>query len=208
MGKFSKYAKETDAKAREAFAAYMSAEEQLNKYSGRSSGDVYSEARKTQAKAALDVAKAEMRQAQRDFKESVRAFEPIRRELSAAVSAEFMADPKQIDNATLELLKSGILTADEYVNLFEKAQADSNHTLARLIGKYANDVVEAHGDRYGDSDPSIKILRWVVSECNRNGGDEYLSAFDGVMEVFRRCTNNPALIPHWDELTSRTLESF
>ena len=43
---------------------------------------------------------------------------------------------------TLELLRSGIMSADEYSRLIDAAASNGNHTMVRLIAKNAADMAE------------------------------------------------------------------
>jgi hypothetical protein len=67
----------------------------------------------------------------------------LRKELVAAVDEAFRVDPAQIESATLELLKCGICTPDEYGVLLNKAATAGNVNMARLIGKYAENAAAA-----------------------------------------------------------------
>ena len=75
----------------------------------------------------------------------------LRKELVAELDDHYAADPAALDSNTLELLKSGVLKANEYAKLMDKAQAAGNHTMARMIGKYAADAAEEGGNKYGQN---------------------------------------------------------
>ena len=40
------------------------------------------------------------------------------------------------------------------------------------------------------------------------GADAYLANFDTLTEIYGRAVKNPALVPHWDELTAELVEGF
>ena len=40
------------------------------------------------------------------------------------------------------------------------------------------------------------------------GANAYLANFDTLTEVYNRAVKNPALVPHWDELTAELVEGF
>ena len=88
------------------------------------------------------------------------------------------------------------------------AQSDGNHTMARLIAKYANDTATARGERYGDNDQTARELRAISYTAERNDGSETLQAFDVMTEAFRRAVDNPAMIDAWDEITSSIVENM
>ena len=132
----------------------------------------------------------------------------MRGELAAEIESAYSVDPAQLDNNTLELLKSGILSGSEYAKLLNAAQAAGNPTMVRLIGKYAQDAADAAATKYGQSDRAAAELRAVAYQSKANTGSAHLEAFDYLADVYRRCTNNPAMIGHWDELTAEAVQNF
>lgn len=140
----------------------------------------------------------------RDYK--VDGFKPIRSELEKALADAFAANPEHLDAATLELLKSGIMSADEYNCLMSKATADNNPTMVRVIAKYAKDRADqADADRNTDT---ARAFRAVAYKGNSVNGNAYLEAFDGMTSCFSRCMKNTALMNHWDELCGEIVENF
>lgn len=140
----------------------------------------------------------------RDYK--VDGFKPIRSELEKALADAFAANPEHLDAATLELLKSGIMSADEYNRLMSKATADNNPTMVRVIAKYAKDRADqADADRNTDA---ARAFRAVAYKGNSVNGNDYLQAFDAMTSCFSRCMKNTALMSHWDELNGEIVERF
>ena len=127
----------------------------------------------------------------------------VRKEFVAAVESHFTADPAALDMATLELLKSGILSAAEYNRLMDKAINDNNHTMARMIGQHAKAAAENAGDR-----DTATALRSVSYKSNGMNGSNYVEAFDFVTSLYDRCSRNPALYSKWDELAGEVIEKF
>ena len=216
MSKFNSYAKKLDEQARAAFkayrdaeAAYKKAEQKAREYPQRN-GMVNADYAAKSARAQADFleAKQAYESARRTFRDSDRQFNAMRRELAAAIDDAYSADPAALDSATLELLKSGIMNASEYTKLLEQAKANNNPTMVRMIGKYAADAAKARGESHGMNDREAQALR--VAEYNSRtftGGDR-LQAFDNMVELYHRCTNNPGMIDHWDEFTAETVENF
>ena len=120
------------------------------------------------------------------------------------MNKEYAADPSKVDMQTLELLRSGIMSADEYGRLIDAAASSGNHTMVRLIAKSAADMAEK---TTGDADVS-RSYRLVSHRGKGNDGNEYLRAFDFLADTFDRCERNFALSTKWDELTSPVVESF
>ena len=216
MSKFNSYAKKLDEQARAAFkayrdaeAAYKKAEQKAREYPQRN-GMVNADYAAKSARAQADFleAKQAYETARRTFRESDTQFNAMRRELAAAIDDAYSADPAQLDTATLELLKSGILTGSEYAKLLEQAKAASNPTMVRMIGRYAGEAAKARGESHGMNDREATALRMAEYNSRSYTGGDRLQAFDNMVELYHRCTNNPAMIDHWDEFTAETIEKF
>ena len=216
MSKFNSYAKKLDEQARAAFkayrdaeAAYKKAEQKAREYPQRN-GMVNADYAAKSARAQADFleAKQAFDAARRAFRDSDTQFNGMRRELAAAIDDAYSADPAQLDTATLELLKSGILTGSEYAKLLEQAKAASNPTMVRMIGRYAGEAAKARGESHGMNDREATALRMAEYNSRSYTGGDRLQAFDNMVELYHRCTNNPAMIDHWDEFTAETVENF
>ena len=216
MSKFNGYAKKPDEQARAAFkayrdaeAAYKKAEQKAREYPQRN-GMVNADYAAKSARAQADFleAKQAYETARRTFRESDTQFNAMRRELAAAIDDAYSADPAQLDTATLELLKSGILTGSEYAKLLEQAKAASNPTMVRMIGRYAGEAAKARGESHGMNDREATALRMAEYNSRSYTGGDRLQAFDNMVELYHRCTNNPAMIDHWDRFTAETIEKF
>lgn len=216
MSRFNIFAQRLDEQAKAAFkafrdaeAAYKKAEAKAKEYPPRNGFvDANYAAKSARAQADFLEAKQAYETARRTFRDSDTQFNAMRKELAAAIDDAYSADPAQLDSNTLELLKSGILTGSEYTKLLEQAKAASNATMVRMIGKYAGDAAKARGESHGMNDREAQALR--VAEYNSRlytGGDR-LEAFDNMVSLYHRCTNNPGMIDHWDEFTAETVENF
>ena len=216
MSKFNSYAKKLDEQARAAFKAYRDAEAAYKKAEAKAkeypqrNGFVNADYAAKCARAQADFleAKQAYETARRTFRDSDTQFNAMRKELAAAIDDAYSADPAQLDSNTLELLKSGILTGSEYTKLLEQAKAASNATMVRMIGKYAGDAAKARGESHGMNDREAQALRVAEYNSRSYTGGDRLQAFDNMVELYHRCTNNPAMIDHWDEFTAETVENF
>lgn len=216
MSKFNSYAKKLDEQARAAFkayrdaeAAYKKAEQRAKEYPQRNGFvDAQYAAKSARAQADFLEAKQAYDTARRAFRDSDRQFDGMRKELAAAIDDAYSADPAQLDTATLELLKSGILNAGEYAKLLEQAKAASNPTMVRMIGRYAGEAAKARGESHGMNDREAQALRVAEYNSRSYTGGDRLQAFDNMVELYHRCTNNPGMIDHWDEFTAETVENF
>ena len=200
---YKDFFKELDEMARGAFAEYNSAESAYKAATERKNDTPVKQycdpvyAAKA-ARAASDYAEAEQAfsslkwRMQNDYPGKVDA---IRKRLAAEIEASNMANPADIDQAIMELIRSGILTASEYRKLLDTAQANGNSTMARIIGKAAMDAAE------GKNDDEAASLRGVAYSSREHSGEAVLEAFDNMKHVFSRSMNNPYMAAKWDELT-------
>lgn len=216
MSRFNDYAKRADAAAKAAFKeyreaerAYREAEKKVNSIPKGTNGVLPKyQADHARAQADFYEKRDAYKAAHNKFINSENVLAGIRRELAAEINEAYAADPAAMDSNTIELLKSGVLNADEYVRMFEKAENEGNHTMARMIGKYADDAAAAITDRNGRNDPNALLLRRVAHAGKANDGREYLEAFDSIANVYHRCTRNGALIDSWDDLVGEVVSDF
>ena len=211
MGKFYNYAQRMNEIAHATFAEYReksdavkAAESRYNAYPRRNGADSSYMAKSARAKADLAEANAQFEHCRRHlFEEQQRDIAVIRAELVEALNKEYAADPSKVDMQTLELLRSGIMSADEYSRLIDAAASSGNHTMVRLIAKSAADMAE----KATDTDVA-RSYRLVSHRGKGNDSNEYLRAFDFLADTFNRCERNFALSTKWDELTAPVVESF
>lgn len=134
------------------------------------------------------VAQADLIKAQDAFKQAEATIWPgfnqrrdeLRRSLEETIRAKGMASPDDIDNNALELLKSGIMSAEEMANM--AAQYDSNPTMLRLVGKYAKEAEKAansHAEKLGFR---------TVAMNTESGQSSIMKVWDALSEVADRCS--------------------
>lgn len=129
------------------------------------------------------------------------ALAELRREYENAVRSEYAASPSKVDAATIELLKSGILTADEYRRLINDAEASDNDTMARIIRQYAATAAETT-----KNDTEARVLRALVMEKSASKIVKHLENFDYCVTVFNKCVKNPGIMDHWGEFVESKLD--
>ena len=129
MSKFNHYVKKVDEIAKAAFeeyrkaeAAYKKAEQQRNEYPQRQ-GMVNAEYAAKSARAQADYleAKAAFDAAKRAFASHTSEIQAMRKDLAADLEKEYSVNPAALDSNTLELIKSGIMNAGEYMRLLKEA---------------------------------------------------------------------------------------
>lgn len=214
MSKFKNYADKVNSIAKAAFNNYREAVQAAEKAEKRykdecdphkdPTGSNYEQqARIARAKADMLEAHKAVKDAQAFMQQEINSVQAVGRELQAAVAAEFCADGSQVDMATVELMRSGILKPQEYFMLYDKAQKDGNHTMCRLLGKYAGDAAESAPTRELQAQ-----MRTLATNAQHTAGQEYTDRFNHLLDAYSRTANNPAMIDRWDEITAQNIETF
>lgn len=221
MSKYNSYARELDKafkEAREKYAElvsnYNAAKSRLNSANAQFKETYTGERAVKQARAKADFMEAEdaLRHKGDEIWDSFMLNrKQLGNELAQAVKAGNMASPDGIDNNALELLKSGILTADEMVAMAGKY--DSNPTMLRLIGKYAGEMAEKaeRADR--------GTLYILADEC-KNGSGKVMRVWEDLVSATNYCSGIGAgdrrreaqfavkMGEHWEKFTANVIENF
>lgn len=215
MSKYNSYAKKVDEIAKEAFKEYRKAEKVLEdaekeaRLYPQNHGVVTADIAAKSARAHSDLleAREKMKVARRSLEERNREIAALRKELAAEVEDHFSADPKSLDSNTLELLRSGILNSYEYEKLLKESRAAGNHTMARVIARYAGRAADREEAENGESS-NTRNLRAVSYMASGDRGEDILQSFDVLAEAFKRSSQNPAMIDDWGSLTGGIVENF
>lgn len=212
MSKYNSYAKRVDEIARGLFNEYNKALE------GFQSAEMYYKANKrpdygmwstdaekiaiaAEAEAKYQRSKAALEKAKNALNAGKAQIRSIQREFETALDADIRINPKSLDMATVEILKSGVLKPHEYSQpVSDNAE---NPTMARMIGAYAGQALEKVSDR-----AERMHLIHAVDESKKVDGGESREAFDNFCTVYDKCVNNPSMISYWNELTGATVENF
>ena len=171
--------------------------------------------RRQRARAQLLEAEHTFRAAEsRVWAEFDRQKEAIRRDLESKVRASSTVDPDAIDANALELLKSGILTADDVFSLVDKY--DSNITMLRLISKTAKELAD---DK--NTDAKTRGQLYVLCSQIGNGKNSTMRNFDDLVEISNYCSgrggggtqrttpaHTVAMAGKWEELSGNAVENF
>lgn len=161
MSQYNHFAKDLDTafkEAREKYTAAYNAVEQARK----AMQDAGTDAMKKQI-VTLQLQDAETnlrKEAVRIWAEFDAKAADLRRALEKEVQTSNLADPSAIDNNALELMKTGILTVDDYFGFADRY--DKNPTMLKLIGHYAKEAAD-NADSTKDRVPgflsAIRFLR-------------------------------------------------
>lgn len=214
MSKFNHYAQKANKIAKDALdeleaahKAVATAEQQVKKYPQQTGGRIVDAeylAKSARAIADLAESKSRLQATQNRMGDVSRQLANIRTELAEALAAEYAAMPGQVDAATMELLRSGILRPDEFARLMADAKTAGNSTMMRLIAKAATDTAE----KYDLNDKRGQKLRAVAVGADDDAVSGKLGLFDVIVEVYNRTTSNIYMYDSWDELTSRAIEAL
>lgn len=223
MTKYNVYAKQLDAAfrtARDEYAksyAELQAAQQANKDAGawRPDDDAANKQLRV-ATAALDLNKAEAEFKIADgriWPEFDAKCKELRKGLEKAVQKDGLANPEAIDTNALELLKSGVLTVNDYYSFAERYE--SNATMLRVISKYALDASE------NSDDTKDAVALRILSDNCKNGAGAVLRAWNELEGLASYCSGrggnrNAATSPDmvvsmgkwWEELAWSVIENF
>ena len=202
MSQYNKYAQRLDTAFKTAREEYMEAWNQLQA----------AQKANTDAQAW----RAETYRGENDvWAEFDRQKEAIRRDLESDVRASSTVDPDAIDANALELLKSGILTADDIFSMVNKY--DSNLTMLRLISKTAKELA----DDKQHTDAKTRGLLYTLCNQIGNGKNSTMRNFDDLVEISNYCSgrggggtqrttpaHTVAMAGKWEELASTAVENF
>ena len=223
MSKYNTYARQLDAAfrtARDEYAksyAELQAAQQANEDAGawRPDDDAANKQLRV-ATTALELNKAEAAFKITETKvwpEFDARCKELRKELEKDVQKDGLANPDAIDANTVELLKAGVLTVEDYYALAERYEGNS--TMLRLLGKYALDESIASGDI-----KEAAALRMLSDNC-KNGAGAVLRAWNELEGLASYCSGrggnrNAATSPDmvvsmgkwWEELAGQSIENF
>lgn len=185
MSKFNTYAQQLDAAFKtargeyvEAYQRFQQAQQANCRANAWTPNESAAEKQVKTARAALALHDAEAAFTEAsarvwgDFKTTRRT---IRAELEQEVRAANLVNPDAIDSNALELLKSGVLTSDDYAAFMEKY--DSNPTMLKLLAHYAVEAAKAT-----DSRREAATLNAISIDC-QSGQSAVLRAFDDICKI-------------------------
>lgn len=205
MSQYNTFAKKVDEIARTVFAEYVEREQALKEATAKMNASANGSAlEKARAKANYEQEKETYGHFLRNVPEQAKDdILNLRGELEKAISSQHVFDTEQVDAVTLELLKSGLLTAREFADILTKAEKNKNYTLSQLVGRYAMKQAKDTNDKMEQD-----ALYLVHARSNADSANKYLTDFDALTDIFNRTVNNTAMIGHWDNLTGSIIENF
>lgn len=152
---------------------------------------------------ALIKAEKNFEEAQKVYKGTLSEAEELRTALYNEIQEDLAVNPEDLDKNTVDLLVSGVCTAQEVADLYKKAKSV---TTKRYVAKYAHDKVNDNPNIDGAS-----ILHEVVFSgraLKNPDNSEAIQKFDSVLGVLKRCVNNPGMVGYWGQLTEGTISEM
>ena len=212
--KYNHFAKELDAAFRTARSEYAAVYDELTKAKENASAAGLDAVKKQIATLQLQEAEKKMRQ---ETGRIWSVFDAKAAELRSALEKEVqtsnLADPSAIDSNAVELMKTGVLTVDDYFGLADRY--GENPTMLKLIGHYAKEAADSAGDR------KDKVALTVLAQDCAKGTGKTLKAWDSMMTAANYCSGrggsgNRRTTPGvtlsmgewWEQLSGEIVENF
>lgn len=214
MSEFNHFAKELDAAFRAARSEYAAVYEELAKAKENASAAGLDAVKKQIATLQLQEAEKKMRQETgRIWTEFDAKAADLRRALEKEVQTSNLADPSAIDSNAVELMKTGVLTVDDYFSFADRYS--ENLTMLKLIGHYAKEAADSADDRKDKA-----ALTVLAQDCAKGTG-KTLKAWDSMMTAANYCSGrggsgNRRTTPGvtlsmgewWEPLSGEIIENF
>lgn len=217
MSEFNIYARKLDTAFKEArseyntaFRALQEAQQASRDANAWTPGD--SEARIDCAAVGLHDAEATFNEASARVWDNFKATRrTIRAELEQAVRTADIVNPDAINSNALELMKSGVMTSDDYAAFVKKY--GNNHTMLRLISHYSAEAAKAQ-----DNSGEAAALNAIALDC-QSGEGAVMRAWDSISAISDSCGDgdgyrrkSPGVIvsmsEKWDDLAGEAVENF
>ena len=214
MSEFNHFAKELDVAFRTARSEYAAVYDELTKAKENASAAGLDAIKKQIATLQLQEAEKKMRQETgRIWTEFDAKAADLRRALEKEVQTSNLADPSAIDSNAVELMKTGVLTVDDYFGFADRY--DGNPTMLKLIGHYAKEAADSADDRKDKA-----ALTVLAQDCAKGTGKP-LKAWDSMMTAANYCSGrggsgNRRTTPGvtlsmgewWEQLSGEIVENF
>lgn len=214
MSEFNHFAKELDVAFRTARSEYAAVYDELTKAKENASAAGLDAIKKQIATLQLQEAEKKMRQETgRIWTEFDAKAADLRRALEKEVQTSNLADPSAIDSNAVELMKTGVLTVDDYFGFADRY--DGNPTMLKLIGHYAKEAADSADDRKDKA-----ALTFLAQDCAKGTG-KTLKAWDIMMTAANYCSGRGgngnrrptpgvtlSMGEWWEQLSGEIVENF
>lgn len=214
MSKFNSYARSLDEAFRAARDEYTAVYNELTKAKENASAAGLDAVKKQIATLQLQEAENKMRtEAARIWAEFDAKAADLRRALEKEVRASNLADPSAIDGNAVELMKTGVLSVDDYFGFADRY--DGNPTMLKLIGHYAKEAADSTDDRKG------RVALNVLAQDCAKGTGKTLKAWESMMTAANYCSGRGgsgnrrptpgvtlSMGEWWEQLSGEIVENF
>ena len=133
------------------------------------------------AQARLEVARADLREAQDECRNAYRKMMDGYNagQLADHLNKHYAASTDKLDTATMQLLGSGICTPDELVSLVERHK--DCPTMVRIIGSYADKMIQDRGKMRREEVTALQTVRGYATAAKN--GDREMAIFDSAVST-------------------------
>lgn len=214
MSEFNHFAKDLDTAFRAARGEYIAVYNELTKAKENASAAGLDAVKKQIATLHLQEAENKMRtETERIWAAFDAKAADLRRALEREVQTSNLADPSAIDSNAVELMKTGVLTVDDYFGFADRY--GENPTMLKLIGHYAKEAADSADDR------KDKVALTVLAQDCAKGTGKTLKAWDSMMTAANYCSGrggsgNRRTTPGvtlsmgewWEQLSGEIIENF
>lgn len=169
----------------------------------------------------MDIAKGDLARAKMEYEQNKNRpaeiiqekSKEIRARMEAYVSKVYRANPEAVDESTMRLLESGIVTADELGSLSERFR--DNTTMLRLMAAHAKKEARKFMDG-GDRDSSAKWTAQAHYLSKAVDSSGAMAGFDALVDQsVRSMTFRAGVYPSegirgklWDDAYAATVEAY
>ena len=214
MSEFNHFAKDLDTAFRAARDEYTAVYNELTKAKENASAAGLDAVKKQIATLQLQEAENSLRkEAARNWTEFDAKAADLRRALEKEVQTSNLADPSAIDSNAVELMKTGVLTVDDYFGFADRY--DGNPTMLKLIGHYAKEAADSTDDR------KDRVALTVLAQDCAKGTGKTLKAWDSMMTAANYCSGRGgsgnrrptpgvtlSMGEWWEQLSGEIVENF
>ena len=212
--KYNHFAKELDAAFRTARSEYAAVYDELTKAKENASAAGLDAVKKQIATLQLQEAENKMRtETERIWSVFDAKAAELRSALEKEVQTSNLADPSAIDSNAVELMKTGVLTVDDYFGFADRY--DGNPTMLKLIGHYAKEAADSADDR------KDRVALTVLAQDCAKGTGKTLKAWDSMMTAANYCSGRGgsgnrrptpgvtlSMGDWWEQLSGETVKDF
>lgn len=214
MSKYNVYAKQLDDAFKTARDEYKAAFDKFHAAENNRNNGVAGSPQRQRAELDYQDAQREFKTAgERVWDGFNRQRAELRAKLAAEVKSSSAAIPDAVDPNGLELLKSGILSADDFFTLADRY--NGNATMLRLVAKYA----KLAADNMDGTQAKHRGALYQLADSCKNGQGQTMQAWDNLSRIADYCSGQArekrdrpnhilSMGQHWEHLSGETIENF